>query len=751
MIGVGYSVANETNKRNLLMHGVPALPGKFAIGTFCSALLIALIGMTAPAAAQESAWHETEQTAARLLSATQAVGDGGTLRMGLQFRMRPGWKIYWRTPGDAGLPPKPKWQQSENVKTAEIRWPAPERFSVLGFETLGYKDEVVFPVDVNVTDPGKPVNVKAVVPYLTCDDICIPYVAKLDLTLPAGKAEPSEYAHLIGRFAAKVPASADGQGLALASMAALETKAPAPVKAAHGKAKALAPQATLNIVATSLTPFKKPDVFLEGPPELTYSKPRVSLMDDGTKALLEVDVIGAEALNGGAASLLKETLVATLVDGERSAERRVIVTPKLADAEKGMDRSLLSALILALLGGLILNLMPCVLPVLSIKVLGLAGHGGGNKSDVRWSFISSSLGIVSSFMALATALVAAKAAGMQIGWGIQFQQPWFLAAMAVIVAVFACNLFGFFEFRMPGAVGRLDEAAAHHKGLTGHFLQGALATLLATPCSAPFLGTAVGFALARGTADIYAIFAGLGVGLALPFLTVALFPALATRLPKPGAWMVRLRQLMGLALAATAGWLLWVISGILSINAAAVLAALVIAIGLVFYLAQRSGGPMARLVPALPAVLAALVIAGAAFAPHGKAKVGSVASAQLTAAWIPFNETKLRELVAQGRTVLVDVTADWCITCEVNKRLVLNQGAVAEAIEAGAVIAMVADWTRPDPLIAAYLARFGRYGIPFNAVYGPAAEQGIPLPELLTETLVTNAMLRAGEIATAGR
>ncbi|MBL6928558.1 MAG: hypothetical protein ISR44_05250 [Rhodospirillales bacterium] len=496
------------------------------------------------AAAQEPAspWAETEQTAVRLISAVTAVGDASGAPLGLHFKLQKGWKIYWRSPGDAGFPPRPDWSGSTNLASASLRWPAPERFSVLGMQTLGYKDEVVLPIDAEVSEPGQALSIRLKVDYLTCDDICIPYTAKLALDLPAGKASPSSFAHLINRFSSAVPGDGGAHGLRILGLEAL------------GRDKG----ASLRIAAASTTPFDAPDVFVEGPVELFFSKPKLTFKDGRRTASAEIAVDGIQYVEGG---LTGAPLTITVVDGPRSAERTFAPGAIAVSADGGeAGLSIAAVLGLALLGGLILNLMPCVLPVLSIKLLGVVSHGGGKSRDVRMSFIASAAGIICSFLVLAGGLIALKAAGGAIGWGIQFQQPWFLIAMGLIVVLFACNLWGFFEFRLPSGLASVGATAGNNDGLVGHFLTGAFATLLATPCSAPFLGTAVGFALSRGPAEILWVFAALGVGLALPYLAVAAVPVLATRLPRPGPWMVRLRQVLGFALAATAVWLITVIA-----------------------------------------------------------------------------------------------------------------------------------------------------------------------------------------------
>jgi suppressor for copper-sensitivity B len=361
---------------------------------------------------------------------------------------------------------------------------------------------------------------------------------------------------------------------------------------------------------------------------------------------------------------------------------------------------------------------------------------------VRAGFLASSAGIVASFLALAGALITMKGAGIAVGWGIQFQQPVFLVAMTALVALFAANLWGLFEVPMPAAFGQGALAMANTRGLAGHFLTGAFATLLATPCSAPFLGTAVGFALAAGPVEILAIFAALGVGLALPYLAVAAWPALALALPRPGPWMVWLRRALGLALAATAIWLITVLAAQQDVLTVHLVAGLIVvalaALGL-----RRAVGIQGGALIATAAILAALAVplwldrpAPATLRP---------APAKGAIAWIDFDRAAIAGHVAAGRTVLVDVTADWCLTCQVNKQLVLERGEIARRIGGAGIVAMRADWTRPSLLIADYLVSFGRYGIPFNAVYGPGAPDGAALPELLTADAVLAAFDRASK------
>jgi suppressor for copper-sensitivity B len=679
--------------------------------------LLARPVFAAPDAA--SGWAQNEFGMVRLVAATEAVGEGETVRLGLDFRMAPHWKIYWRSPGAAGYPPRLDFAGSENLGDAAMRWPAPTRFSVLGLETLGYEDQVVFPVLVRLERVGEALALKAKLDYLTCEKLCVPITVDLALTLPAGLAAPSKFAHLIERFDERVPGDGRSQGIGLAG-----------ARLTDGEGAS----ATVEVTAESELPFVAPDLFVEGPTLYAFDRPKVRLEEGGRRAVMRVSAHAATQLAPG---LEGELLTFTLVDGARVLE--VALVPERAAADVTAPRTdWLAILGLALLGGLILNLMPCVLPVLSLKLLSVIKLGGAERAAIRRGFLATSAGILVSFLALAGVLVGLKTAGVAIGWGIQFQQPVFLGAMALVVALFAANLWGLFEIWLPGFLGGRLASAGATRSLGGHFMTGTLATLLATPCSAPFLGTAVGFALARGAGEIVLVFAVLGLGLALPYLAVAVFPGIARAMPRPGAWMVGLRRVLGLLLAGTAVWLLWVMAGQRSPLLALAEAAAIVTVVAAVPLGRRLPRPAAA---GLVSVLAVIAIAVPVFSA-----APAFAPAEQTdrAGWVPFWPATIAGLVAEGKTVFVDITADWCVTCQVNKVAVLDRDATAARLAAPGVVAMRGDWTSPDDVIARYLASFGRYGIPFNAVYGPGAPEGVLLPELLTMGVVEDAFTSAG-------
>jgi suppressor for copper-sensitivity B len=645
-------------------------------------LLLALL-WTCIAHAESGAGNvvTTEQSAARLVSAVTGAGDLQTLPVGLDLTMKSGWKTYWRSPGDAGFAPEIKFDGSQNLASAKLLYPTPHRFELFGLQTFGYKDQVVYPLAVTPERPGEAVKLRAHLRYLVCAQVCIPYDADLALDIPAGPAQPSDQAPLINRFKAMVPGDGKGSGLHLTS-----------VRVDAGN------KLVVEAVSDGQN-FTAPDLIVEAPSSLLFGKPNVAMSDGGRHATLilpiEKTTDSSQAARGD--------LTLTLTDGDRGLEAPVklaglgpaaLLSSVAPEPAAPPASPLLLILGIALLGGLILNVMPCVLPVLVLKLTSVLQHGGGEGEHVRVSFLATAAGIVAAFLVLAASLTGLKLAGHEIGWGIQFQQPVFLAILAMICLVFAANLWGLFEVPLPALAGDLalatDRRARNHK-VFGAFMTGVFATVLATPCSAPFVGTAIGFALSRGSTEIFAIFLAMSIGLALPYLAVAAAPHLAVMLPRPGRWMVWLRRVLGISMAATALWLGFILAGQLGLLRATP--------------AQQAQGE----------------------AVH----------------WQAFDQAAIPDLVAQGKTVFVDVTADWCITCKANKALLIDPPPVSTLLNQGNVVAMVADWTKPDPAISRYLAHHNRYGIPLNVVYGPKAPAGIVLPEICTAETIVQAIRQA--------
>jgi suppressor for copper-sensitivity B len=410
-------------------------------------------------------------------------------------------------------------------------------------------------------------------------------------------------------------------------------------------------------------------------------------------------------------------------------------------------RGLIGFLLLGLVGGLILNAMPCVLPILSLKVFGLVRAAGRGRRAVTSGALTTAAGILVSFWALAGTAIAAKAAGAAVGWGIQFQRPGFVAFLAAVILLFTLNLWGLFEIQLPGrlasAVGEAD-----HGGFAGHFASGLFATLMATPCSAPFLGTAVGFALTRRALEVLAVFTAIGLGMALPYLLLAAAPGTARFLPRPGNWMETLKGVMGFLLAGALVWLLYVLGNQIPVERLALVEGALLAVALLVWLASRSAlGSLPRrgwMTAALAAAVASIALAGtsAAARPTGVLSAANPGSGGI--AWRAWDPAEAERLAAAGTPVFLDVTADWCVTCKVNERLILETDEVRGALAAGHVVAMRGDWTNRNDRIGDFLAAHGRYGIPFYMLYRPGREPNV-LPELLTRDLVVAAIRDAAK------
>ncbi len=693
--------------------------GRWARGRALASAAFCALAFTWPgtAWALESQWVKTDQTAVRLVAAATGLSERGEAPLGLHFRLKPDWKVYWRTPGDAGLPPRIDWSGSSNLETISLAWPAPERFESFGLETLGYADEVVLPIRALAKDASAPLALAARLDYLVCREICIPYEANLSLTVNSGPEGPTPYAHLINRFQARVPQDADTMGLSVTRASLAGTAA--------------SPALALTVLANP--PLQAPEFFVEGPSGTFFGRAATRSADGGKKMTAQMPAAGLDRLANGLAG---QRVTVTITDGIRVAEQSVTVEA----APSGLAGGLPLILALALLGGLVLNVMPCVLPLLALKLMGAVSHGGTPAAGVRRQFLATAAGILVSFGTLGATLMALQQAGVAVGWGIQFQQPVFLTAMVLVVSLFAANLWGAFDIRMPALLTRSIEQAPI-KGLAGNFATGAFAALLATPCSAPFVGTAAAFALSRGPVEIGGVFLALGLGLAVPYLAVAAVPSVAFALPRPGPWMISVRRALGIALALTGVWLLTVIAAQAGMTVAAVIAGIVgvlwLALGLSRIKVPMRGRAIAGVVAVLcaGALAAPLAISGrTATAPSPNEPAGH---------WVPFDEAAIPGLVAQGKVVVVDVTSDWCITCKVNKAAVLDRPPVADLLARPDVVTMRADWTRPDDRIARYLNSFGRYGIPFNAIYSSGSPRGQALPELLTTATVLEQLNQA--------
>lgn len=682
---------------------------------FVRLLFLLLSMLPASAWAAASPWQHSDELSVRLISGTEGTEGQAEIMMGLELQLAEGWHTYWRSPGDAGMPPSFDTGKSKNLETLEVLYPLPIRYSAMGMDTIGYKGRLILPLKISLKEAGQPLNFNARLDLLICSDLCLPKTFSLSLDLPAtgGATHSTEY-HLIEKALERVPAT-DNPSLQI-------TDVIRNAKSIHVKIK-------------SEQKLREPDVLIESDKNYAFSPPKKQVGPTGQTATFVFDLL-SDLTEGESLAALPLTL--TAIDGDNAIEQRLTPDQQRAQPLSGSSASTLPfwcILLLALVGGFILNLMPCVLPVLSLKIMALIRHGGSAHHTVRHSFLSTAGGIVFSFLALALVTIVLKTTGQAIGWGVQFQQPLFLVFMIALLTFFAANLWGFFEIGIPHFIQDLLDPQ-HHPKLAGDFATGALATLLATPCSAPFLGTAVAFAMAAGWVEILSVFLALGLGMCLPYLAVALWPRLATSLPKPGAWMLTLARVLGFGLAGTAVWLLVILGAQMGRNWAILVSLAMIAILLQLFLRHKN----------ILRFLTMPVIAFALLGSCGAAYMATAPSSQSPqmGAWQSFDEETLARHLREGKTVFVDVTADWCLTCKVNKRFTLTREDVQKRLFGHAgVVALQADWTNPNPAASAFLNKHERYGIPFNIVFGPQAPKGIALPEILTPRLVIEAIDRA--------
>ena len=675
----------------------------------------------------QSNWAENDFAKFRIISGVESIGNLDEIPLGLEFELIDGWKVYWRNPGDAGFPPSFIETESTNLQNIDWLWPVPMRFILDGMHSFGYEDRIIIPLKAKIKDRKRPLYLRTKLSALACKEICVPIEGLLTLQLPAGTGAPSMFAADLKNYEQRVPNSNSWPGFTLQN--------------SRLNKKLL----TLNI--NSLEKLTEPDVFIESISNIRFGKPAVTLYNERHSAELKVPI---ETLDESFSAEIPLTL--TFVDRERFAELKKIIrfgtiSQDISTQSFKRDSFPLTILIIAFFGGVILNFMPCVLPVLIIKLLDITRAVGEDRKSVRLGFLSSALGIISSFLLLAIIAILFKKLGVFVTWGMQFQQPIFITISSIAILGFAAGLLGWLKFEVPDRLlNRLSRPADNKSDLvklSRHFFTGVFATILATPCSAPLVGTALTFALGGDTQEIIFIFLSMGLGLALPYLSISIFPFALAIMPKPGAWMRKLEIFLAMLLCLTAVWLLTVLAEQISLTllllviGSMTLATLSIVISKIF---------KPHLFICLAAILglcAIVLSSGLEFLPQQKRAFLAEAKTAIgnsNPSWVVFDEQKISKYVNEGHTVLVDVSAEWCITCKVNEKLFISNGLISDSLKSGTLIGMKADWTKPDNKIANYLFSFNRYGIPFTVIYGPRARTGIVLPELLDEDTIRDAI-----------
>ncbi len=673
---------------------------------------------------------------ASLVGAETSIQPGHPLTVALRLEHEAHWHTYWLNPG-TGLATEIKWHLPDGWTAGPIQWPAPvilkdHTGAVVG---NGYEGDTLLPV--TLTPPaslatGGTVDLAADVEWLMCSDVCVPGNGKVSLTLPASPDAPkpdATWGRKISAVVANLPrplpewtvsAARDAKNVTLTVVPKNRSASPAPTGlhffsddnlVAYELPQTVAPAADGGFVLTL-------PISTDGPPDVK-----------GLHGVLTADHgwPPVASLRG----LRVDTVFSTAGSGSP------LSTPS---PQRSAGGTLAGTLLLALVGGLILNLMPCVFPVLGIKILGFVNQSGHERGKVVAHGLVFALGVLLSFWALAGTLAILRAGGSQLGWGFQLQSPAFVFTLAALMLVFALNMSGVFEFglRATSVGGELQMRS----GFAGSFFTGVLATIVATPCSAPFLAPALGAALALSTLESFAIFTAIAIGLSTPYLLLSIFPSAVKILPRPGAWMETFKQFMAFPLYATVGYLIWVLAGQTSDEGLQnVLFGLVlVALGIWFYGRWNAPGASAG---RTRFGVAALIVAGGAGLwlgwPH-PADANTENSAAPAIVWEPWSPQAVEKFRAEGRIVYVDFTARWCATCQANKKFVFHSDDVLKEFAAKKIVTLRADWTNKDPRITAELAKYQRSAVPFNVVWFPGRAKPEILPELLTPSVVLAAL-----------
>ena len=601
--------------------------------------LIILLFFAMNTYAIQTDWSNSQESQVRIISPLTHNNNQSEIILGLEYRLEAGWKTYWRSSGEGGFPQNINWELSENIESIDILWPIPKYFEILGFISIGYVNEVIFPLKVKIKDPKKNAKLILDIDYLTCKDICIPGSAYLELIIPQGEASYTENYFTIQKALSNVPKiNSNNIGINNFNTIALENNE----------------KISIIVSVQSNNKIKNPNFFLHSDFGLPPVKPIIQQSSNlkNIKAIFD--------FNKKIISKNNFTMNIVFQDNNNIFEYKEEVNVEKNFNSFNFDNSILYILFISLIGGVILNIMPCVLPVISIKVLSIIKNSK-HKLNIRKSFLITSSGIISSFGLLAFIFIFLRYIGFNIGWGMQFQEPIFLIIISLILLLFSLNLFGFFEFRVPKFVNSEFFKKLNENKYFGDYFNGFFATILATPCSAPFVGTAITIAFTQSSIAMFGIFLFMGIGMASPYLLISAFPQMVNIFPKPGYWMQLIKYFLGILLFATFIWILSILLNHVNF--------------LNNYKIQNESD------------------------------------------WLDFSLVEIDDLKKKHSVIFVDITADWCVTCQFNKINVINSKEVIQSFENNKVVKVRGDWTKPNKKIEKFIQSFNRFGIPFNVIY----------------------------------
>ena len=644
--------------------------------------------------ALSSDWSIGDSSKVRLIS-PYSQNNNKELLIGLEYEMDPGWKTYWKSPGDGGFAQNISWENSANINNLEVLWPTPEKFQILGLTSLGYENNVIFPLKLEINDESQNTFVNLQVNFLICKDICIPGDARVFLEIPSGNKELTDNFFIMERSLSFLPEhNFDSSYINNVNASIYKDN----------------DNSLIKIIAETDKSFFNTNIFLHTPFGLPVVKN--SLVYSSNNKLITAEFKYAKDL------ISKEQFPIEIIvqDENHNFINMLDVQVKNISPPVKENNNYIYFILISLLAGLILNVMPCVFPILSIKLMSVFSS---DQKNARVSFFTTAFGIIFSFILLGLIFLFLQYFKFSISWGMQFQQPYFLLFITLVIFLFMMNMFNQFEINLPSRVSNFSLLNNNNLYLKD-FFNGFFATLMATPCSAPFVGTAITAAFTQNYLIGINIFLFMGIGMSLPYLLVATFPKLVNFLPKPGKWMIYVKYFLGLLLLATVIWLSNILLNFFSLSF------LILSLILFLILSYR------KKIPYFQNIFTIVILLGIFYLPSVKSLQNNPAL-KYDERWLNFFEVDINQLVNKDEVIFLDITADWCATCQFNKVNVINSNKIIKLFEENNILLIRADWTRPNKMVNVFLEKYERFGIPFNAFFSKNFPNGILLSELLSE------------------
>ncbi len=644
--------------------------------------------------ALSSDWSIGDSSKVRLIS-PYSQNNNKELLIGLEYEMDPGWKTYWKSPGDGGFAQNISWENSANINNLEVLWPTPEKFQILGLTSLGYENNVIFPLKLEINDESQNTFVNLQVNFLICKDICIPGDARVFLEIPSGNKELTDNFFILERSLSFLPEHN------------FESSYINNVNASIYKDN---DNSLIKIIAETDKSFFNTNIFLHTPFGLPVVKN--SLVYSNNNKLITAEFKYAKDL------ISKEQFPIEIIvqDENHNFINMLDVQVKNISPPVKANNNYIYFILISLLAGLILNVMPCVFPILSIKLMSVFSS---DQKNARVSFFTTAFGIIFSFILLGLVFLFLQYFKFSISWGMQFQQPYFLLFITLVIFLFMMNMFNQFEINLPSRVSNFSLLNNNNLYLKD-FFNGFFATLMATPCSAPFVGTAITAAFTQNYLIGINIFLFMGIGMSSPYLLVATFPKLVNFLPKPGKWMIYVKYFLGLLLLATVIWLSNILLNFFNLSF------LILSLILFLILSYR------KKIPYFKNIFTIVILLGIFYLPSVKSLQNNPAL-KYDERWLNFFEVDINQLVNKDEVIFLDITADWCATCQFNKVNIINSNKIIKLFEENNILLIRADWTRPNKKVNVFLEKYERFGIPFNAFFSKNFPNGILLSELLSE------------------